>query len=652
MYRVFMTYMPDPEQKPVILHDPRDTDASRHLVNPRVVRKANSVHTLEFTIRQEHPWFDDIKEFKSDIWVEDWNDLENIFKGRVIQAIPTVTEDGEYIKEVLCEDAMGWLNDSYQKFNKIDVKTVREFIEKLLAYHNDRFGQKQIFLGECEPIFPVKVVTQYEKTIDLLFRETVEKHGGYLEIEYAKNGKVFLHYRQGIKSTHPQPCIIGTNLLSMRMTVDYTKIANKFTPLGAEIPPPEQKPGEKPPENQSEWETARPRVQIRYKNPGFDDYRDYIYDQESVNQVGEIEGIKFYDDITDPKKLLDAGLKDFQGMNIPERKVELTALDLYELGYYEFKKWELRDSIRIICYDLGIDEAFVLSEIDLPIDAPESATFHFGNFSETSMVNRFSSVGDRITGLNVKMNGIQYSGQIKLDDVVDKHVELANEMTEKTNDMIKDIDAVTGDLGVYKVETDKMLATKVADSEFKSYQIQVAGQLSSKVEGHEFESYRMQTDRAIADRVKGSEFESYKVQTDYAISQMVKGTEFQSYVAQTDSKIAMVVQDNGRVNSASIALAISEDESSLQLIADRIEIKPHSGVIEFPNGTDIDTRDSSGHNRPNHIRLRADRYNYIMVNQDGFQVFQHDGSGGTTSAFRVSKEGTFVYGRKVKWTYE
>lgn len=644
MYRVFMTYMPDPEQKPVVLHDPRDTDSTKHLVAPKVVRKSNSVHTLEFTIRKEHPWFNDIKEFKSDIWVEDFNDKENIFKGRVIQATPTVTEEGEYIKEVICEDALGWLNDSYQKFNKIDVPNVRQYIEKLLAYHNNRFGQKKIYLDICEPTFPVRVVTQYEKTIELLFRETVEKHGGYIEIEYGKDGKVYLNYFEDSKRYNEQPCIIGTNLLNMRMSVDYTKIANKFTPLGAEIPPPEKprpKKGEKVDETpKDEFETARPRVRITYRNPGFDYDTDYIYDQKSANEVGEIEGIKFYDDITDPKKLLEAGLKDMKGMNIPERRVELSALDLYELGYSEFQKWELRDSLRIICYDLGIDEYFILTEIELPIDAPETASYRFGNFAESSMVNRFSTVGDKITGLNVKVNGIQYREQIKLDDVIDKHLELADEMTQTTNDLIKDIDAVTGDLGVYKVETDKMLATKVADEDFKSYQIQVSGQLSSKVSSYEFESYRTQTDKAIMDRVTGTEFESFKVQTDDAISQMVKGTDFNSYVAQTNDKIALVVQDNGTVNSASIALAISQDQSSLQLIADRIEIKPSSGIIEFPNGQDIDCRLEG-------IRLRRDSSHYINVANSG--IFFYTGS--QTNSWQFDSDGIYHKGRRLKLEY-
>lgn len=640
MYRIFMTYMPDPEQKPVILHDPRDTDATKHLVEPKVVRKTNSVHTLTFTIRKEHPWFNDIKEFKSDIWVEDWNDKENIFKGRVIQAMPSMTEEGEYIKEVICEDAMGWLNDSYQKFNKIDVPNVRQYIEKLLAYHNNRFGEKKIYLDKCEPTFPVKVVTQYEKTIDLLMRETVEKQGGYLEIEYGKDGKVYLNYFKGAKGYSEQPIIIGANLLDMRMSVDYTKIANKFTPLGAEIPPPETKPNEKPPEKQDEFETARPRVQIKYRNPGFDYDTDYIYDQASANQVGEIEGIKIYDDIKDPIALLKAGLEDMKGMNIPERKVELSALDFYELGYYQFKKWGLREEIRIICYDLGIDEYFTLNEIEFPIDAPETASYRFGNFAESSMVNRFSSVGDRISGLNVKVNGIQYREQIKLDDVVQKHYDLSEELTQTTNDLIKDIDAVTGDLGAYKVETDKMLATKVADEEFKSYQIQVSNQLSSKVSSYEFESYRVQTDKAIMDRVTGTEFESFKVQTDDAISQMVKGTDFNSYVAQTNDKIALVVQDNGTVNSASIALAISQDESAIQLIADRIEIKPASGIIEFPNGQDIDCR-SEG------IRLRRDGSHYINVANSG--IFFYTGS--QQNSWQFDSDGIYHFGRRIKLEY-
>lgn len=107
-----------------------------------------------------------------------------------------------------------------------------------------------------------------------------------------------------------------------------------------------------------------------------------------------------------------------------------------------------------------------------------------------------------------------------------------------------------------------------------------------------------------------------------------------SRISQQADKIEMVVDGSGDIRAAKIALAISEDYSAISMIADRIEIKPRSGIIEFPNGQDIDCRGGD-------IRVRNSSRNYFRVSGD-FDFI----NGGRILA-SITSTGIYFRGRRV-----
>ncbi|BDR75278.1 hypothetical protein K154306013_09380 [Clostridium tetani] len=82
-----------------------------------------------------------------------------------------------------------------------------------------------------------------------------------------------------------------------------------------------------------------------------------------------------------------------------------------------------------------------------------------------------------------------------------------------------------------------------------------------------------------------------------------------SRITQQADRIDMVVDGRGDIRAAQIALSISESGSAIELISDHIYIRPHDGIVHFPNGSDIDTRNGR-------LRLRYSSDEYLAIGGD------------------------------------
>src|SRR5699024_9421231 len=72
-----------------------------------------------------------------------------IFRGRVIAVDPKHNEDGTFYKEITCESAMAYLNDSILSWEKVDKKPADFFVE-LVNEHNKQVvdAEKQFKIAE------------------------------------------------------------------------------------------------------------------------------------------------------------------------------------------------------------------------------------------------------------------------------------------------------------------------------------------------------------------------------------------------------------------------------------------------------------------------------------------------------------------------
>lgn len=382
-----------------LLHSQIALDATSRLIQPTLTYKVNSVDTFSFSIHNSHPLYNEIIPFKSIIEVLNAETDLPIFHGRALIDTPTFNGNG-FMKSILCEDEFAYFNDTLIR-PEVFTGTTRGILEHLLHDHNNISGQKQIYLGKCEYNYNHAFITNNDTTMNYILQETVEKYGGELYMSYS-DGKRYLNYVQDAGRVNDQPVILGRNLIDLSLKTDYTNVVNKFIPLGKELEDNELKYGEN---------TVKRRVKIHYLNPGFVDYKDYLYDNQSVLEYGEVHGIKIYDDIETPEKLLEEAKKDFVDILKPARTLDITAIDLTRQGFEGYQSWEISDKIRVVCYDIGMDEYFKIVAINFPLDDPESTTYTLGTkYGTATQINYSSAKSSQII-----MNNMNEAGNVRAD---------------------------------------------------------------------------------------------------------------------------------------------------------------------------------------------------------------------------------------------
>lgn len=115
-----------------------DTDSRYFVINPRVVMEKNRAGSLEFTLHQNNIGYNHINKMRSDITVYD--DDEIIFHGRPIDTTRTFYN----LKDVTCEGALAWLNDTLippQTFSG----SYFSIFERLINIHNGQVEPSRQF---------------------------------------------------------------------------------------------------------------------------------------------------------------------------------------------------------------------------------------------------------------------------------------------------------------------------------------------------------------------------------------------------------------------------------------------------------------------------------------------------------------------------
>ncbi|HDI3055699.1 TPA: phage tail protein [Clostridium botulinum] len=204
------------------------------------------------------------------------------------------------------------------------------------------------------------------------------------------------------------------------------------------------------------------------------------------------------------------------------------------------------------------------------------------------------------------------------------------------------------EMGMRKKDLTLQIKQTIAEIEFTKEKIEMEvsnldKSLSSKLEITE---KHIMTEVNDVNRSLNSKIEQTAEKITFTVNNQI--SKVNSKIEQQADSISLIVDGGGSIKAAQIALAIANNSSAINMLADTINIIPHDGVINFSNGTSIDTRDSSGQNRDNFIRLRADKYHYVCVdaNNEAISLF-FPGGGGSHAYWTFKKDGLYKDGVKV-----
>ena len=326
------------------------------LLSAVLTLEANKAGTFVFSMAPNHPKYNACV-FRQSL-IDVYQDADLIFEG-----VPVSEEtDFDNVKTVTCEGELTFLNDTIQRPAKYTGQTVTGLLTAYLSAHNaDCDASKTFTLGTVTVNGGSALYryTNYESTMTELAEDLIDNLGGYFRVRHS-GGVRYLDYLASSPHTSTQIIKIGYNLLDLSKNYSSTDICTMLIPLGATI------------DGQEAVQGIDKHVDITSVNGGL----DYLTSTAAAT-YGKIWRTVVWDGINDASTLkttATAYLSDAQWANMV---LEARAFDL-GLARSDVEQFRLLDEIRVVSAPHGLDRNFMLTKMELNLNAPEQTMITLG----------------------------------------------------------------------------------------------------------------------------------------------------------------------------------------------------------------------------------------------------------------------------------
>ena len=334
------------------------------MLNPKLTLEDSAAGSLEMTLPPTNAAYDTIVRMVTDISVK--KNGEEVWAGRALSE----SRDFWNNRVLYCEGELAFFNDSVQPPAEYAGKSVREYLDQLIAVHNGQVGENRRFaigaVTVVDEAFPT-YYTNYGKTLESL-NALVEAYGGHLRVRKA-DGVRYLDYLKDYPDTCSQVIQFGSNLLDFVRNWDSAEYATAIVPLGNRL-------------DDSPIEALDAYLTVESVNGG----SLYVQSDEAVASHGWIAKMVNWDDVSDPQVLLEKAREYLADLQFDNLELELSALDLHYLDV-ETEAVKLLDEIRVISRPHGLDRLFPVTRLEIPLDAPENTQFKMGDSVQVSLTS-------------------------------------------------------------------------------------------------------------------------------------------------------------------------------------------------------------------------------------------------------------------------
>ena len=363
-----------------------DASPNMGILNPQLDLEDNSVGSLKFTMTPTHTYYNDVVPFVSDIEVWDGEDL--LFFGRVIDT----TIDFLNRKQVTCEGALGFLNDTVQppkiwekpdpddpsQDPEMDEIYLSDFLEYLLEEHNKymTFPNRQIKMGTFG-ITDKKVSREldYEKTLDCVQNMCVKAEGGHLFIRKETNG-VFLDWLSDFPGISNQPIQYALNLTDIKQDFKGSTYATTIIPIG---------------KDDLTLQTVDPDSEEEEEDPNERNPGEIYVDSEAVETYGRIIEKVDFDDVDDKIILYQKAVKWLEDKQFNALTISVTSADLSFFNS-EYGVYKIGQSVHVTSNPHLIDKDFPIVKISYKLDSPIK-NITIGTVPRESLTELYASGG-------------------------------------------------------------------------------------------------------------------------------------------------------------------------------------------------------------------------------------------------------------------
>ena len=392
----------------------------------------DGISDLTFKINPKNPAWNKVKPLRTLIKVVDFKLNKIIFDGRVLKPVQSMSADGMFTIEYLCESKKAYLLDSYQRYGKYKNVTISYLLNVILTNHNSQVeAHKRFKLGNVTVTDSNDSVYRflgYEKTFDTIQDKLVSRLGGHIVIRTETDG-MYLDYLKNIGITSTTPIRLRSNLKDLQKEIDPTEIITRLVVLGStqeirhgiidwienvngqgiarveiqdekaeviDIPVSVLPSGievgvgitiygdspywtfEKGIDSDVPEENALPRLTMKSVNNG----KDYLDNQALINEFGIIEGSIVYDDINTPSTLLLRANQFFSSQSAAKVSYTITPLDLSVIDS-SFERLEVGNWYYVINEVLGINELLQIIEKNIDGESPHLSKITMGKKTKT-----------------------------------------------------------------------------------------------------------------------------------------------------------------------------------------------------------------------------------------------------------------------------
>lgn len=393
------------------------------ITQAQVKEDAENIDSLTLSAPFNHPYLSSIQPMASVIECRKGD--VTVFEGRAL-------DDGIDFYNThtwTCESALAYLKDTIQKPYSYK-GPLRGLLEYFISEHNKSVEEKKQFtIGIVTVTDPNDYISysnsEYSVTMDAIREKLIKTYGGYLQLRYTKEGKV-LDYLSDFTAASLQRVEYGKNLLDVTIHQDHTERVTALIPLGAKIEREESSDGE---EADTDETVAEKRVTIESVNGG----RNYVYDEQAVEEIGWIWATEVWEDVTVPGNLLQKAKVRIAELVKGITSMELNIVDESDTGA-DIGSIRARQYVECYSPPHGIDGRYLCVNKTTDYLDPSGNTITIGASGVT--LTSISVTQDKNLGLLEEDLAGQNS---QISDVTDKVEEISNARMYRTELLVEGV---------------------------------------------------------------------------------------------------------------------------------------------------------------------------------------------------------------------
>ena len=324
MYRI-IAYDSPTDKTGHVVFDPR---VNRYISDGKLNLKESEIDDLSLTVNQANYLFGNVRPLQTHIEVYQDNSL--LFRGRALDLTREMKDSGQFAQSFVFESIQNYLQDTSQRWAKVQNTTPKQFFQRLIDTHNSQVPDyKKFTVRKVDVTNSTDNVYRYIEdgatTWDTIKDKLVSRLGGFIRVEYV-DGVNYIDWLQNPGKEHPNdtPIQIAKNLQSASVQVDTTEVITQLVPLGATI------------ENNntstdSDTQVSQPRIDIKSVNGG----KDYLDIPSLQSEFGMIRKSVQWDDVHEPKILLTKAKQWIAKQTAAKESWTVNALELPSLESFK-----------------------------------------------------------------------------------------------------------------------------------------------------------------------------------------------------------------------------------------------------------------------------------------------------------------------------